>query len=457
MNDRDRLTVFFATSEVFPLVKVGGLADVSHALPSALARLGHEVSVFLPRYRTLPTGDVLAQLGVRANNVREKFELAAQGTFEGVRYYTLGFSDGRPWDPPEGYVEKDLTNYVLFSRAVADLALQPDWRADVVHCNDWHVGHVPAYLRTIDGPRPRTVLTIHNLNYQGLFEPEIASALGVTSYGAGNLLSQGITGADVVTTVSPRYRDETLTPLFGAGLHDVLAARDADYHGVLNGVDYTEFDPSTDQHLTARYDVDDLDGKARNKQHLQRTSGLPVDPEVPVFSFIARLVPQKGIDVLIESLDEIGELGAQLVVVGRGEDYEVILRRAADYHPWLAYYPDSSEATARPVYAGSDLFLAPSAYEPCGLAPLIALRYGAVPIVRETGGLIDTVADTGLGFSFARNTIRELVGAMRTAVDRYHQRAEWAELRERGMRERFSWDQAAERYVRLYRAPEVPR
>lgn len=454
------LRIFFVTSEVFPLIKVGGLADVASALPKALAGRGHEVRLFLPRYTGLPRGEPVLRLRVGAGSVAETFEVAHQGRFGQVRYYTVGPADGRHWDPPEGYVERDLSSYVLFSRAVADLAVHPRYRrclgqADVVHCNDWHVGHLPAYLRGISEPGTgcRSLMTIHNLVYQGLFTDEQAEVLGMSRYGTGNLLGQGITHADLVTTVSERYRDETLTARLGAGLHDVLRSRGDDYHGVLNGVDYDEFDPASDPHLVQRYDAAHPDGKAANKQQLQAISGLRPDPARPLFAFVARLVGQKGVDLVIEALDAIDQLGVDLVVLGLGAEYEVSVRRAARYYPWLSYLEASSEKDARLAYAGSDAFLAPSRYEPCGLAPLIALRYGSVPVVRRTGGMADTIGGGygQLGFTFDDFTQDGLLGAMRDALVTYRTPDHWAALRGRGMSAEFRWDTAAARYELLYR------
>lgn len=449
-DDTAQLRVHFATSEVFPLVKVGGLADVASALPKALAQRGHDMQLFLPGFAGLAPGEPVLRLTVDAGRAAETFDVSYQGVYDQVRYYTVGLAGGRRWDPPEGYVEKDLASYVLFSRAVAELAVRPPWRADVVHCNDWHVGHLPAYLRTLDGAGA-SLMTIHNLAYQGLFTGDQAGELGLARYGTGNLLAQGIAHADLVTTVSGRYRDETLTPRHGAGLHDVLRSRGADYLGVLNGLDYDEFDPSTDPHLVERFDAAHPDGKAANKEHLQAISGLRPDPDRPLFAFVARLVGQKGADLVMEALDEIEQLGVDLVVLGRGADYEVSFRRAARFHPWLSYVEDSGEKEARLAYAGSDAFLAPSRYEPCGLAPLIALRYGSVPVVRRTGGMADTIGAGDLGFAFDGYDTASLVDAMREALAAYRMPERWAALRHRGMSAEFGWDAAAQQYEDLYR------
>ncbi|MEU9510356.1 glycogen/starch synthase [Micromonospora sp. NPDC048170] len=443
------LRVFFATSEVAPLVKVGGLGDVARALPRALAGRGHDVRLFLPGYAGLPDGRRVGTVAVAAGASRAEFTVDDLGDHDGVRYLTLRTPQHPDWERPEGYVEKDLSSFVLFSRAVAELAVRSATPPDAVHCNDWHVGHVPAYLRTLDAA-PRTVMTIHNLAYQGLFPHDKADELDLTRYGTGNLLAQGIRYADAVTTVSGRYRDETLAPAHGVGMQGLLRARGEDYHGILNGVDYDDFDPATDPHLPAPFDVRDLAGKAVAKRVLQRRSGLDTDPDVPLFAFVGRLVDQKGVDLLLEGIDEIAALGLQLVVVGVGAEYERAMHRAARYHPNVAYHPDSGEAVARLAYAGSDAFLAPSRFEPCGLAPLIALRYGSVPVVRRVGGMAETVAATGLGFSFDGYRAPDLVALLAEVVARRADRGTWARLRERGMRARFSWDEAAGRYEELY-------
>ncbi|MBV1850539.1 glycogen synthase [Catellatospora tritici] len=449
------MRIHFATSEVFPFVKVGGLGDVAQALPKSLARRGHRVDLFLPRYTGLPAGRAVARLEVAAGTTKARFEVADQGDHDGVRYFTVGTAEQTTWERPEGYVEKNLASFVLFSRALAQLAVSPGWRPDAVHCNDWHVGHLPAHLRRLDAPC-RTVLTIHNLAYQGLFPHSVADRLGLTGYGAGNLLAQGITHADAVTTVSDRYRDETLSPLHGCGLDGLLRSRGEDYTGVLNGVDYDHFHPGTDPHLPTRYDVGDMAGKAVCKAELQRASGLPVTPDLPLIAFVGRLVKQKGVELLLDSIDELATLDAQFVVVGTGERFERAFTRAARFYPNVAFHPDSAEPVARRAYAGSDLFLAPSEFEPCGLAPLIALRYGSVPVVRRVGGMAQTIADTGLGLSFTGARER-LLGTLWDGIERYRCGQSWARLRDRAMRARFTWDEAAERYERLYRPVETDR
>lgn len=450
MSGDERLRIFFATSEVAPLVKVGGLGDVAQALPRTLARRGHDVRLFLPGYVGLPAGRTVGHIPVAAGRTSAVFEIADLGDHEGVRYFTLRADQHRDWERPEGYVERHLASFVLFSRAVGKLAFRPGEQPDAVHCNDWHVGHIPAYLHTRED-RPRTVLTIHNLAYQGLFPHDKAVELDLTRYGTGNLLAQGIRHADAVTTVSGRYRDETLGPAHGSGLHGLLRARGGDYLGILNGVDYDEFNPAVDRHLPARYDVDDLAGKAVAKQALQERSNLPVDPDVPLVAFVARLVSQKGVESLLEGIDEIAALDLQLVVVGLGAEFEAAFHRVARYYPHIAFHPDSGESIARLAYAGSDAFLAPSRFEPCGLAPLIALRYGSVPIVRHVGGMVQTVAQTALGFHFDGDRPDDLISVLRTVLRRYADQAAWGELRDRGMRARFSWEEAAGHYERLYR------
>ncbi|MFD7923256.1 glycogen synthase [Streptomyces sp. NPDC059740] len=443
------LRVHFATSEVHPLVKVGGLGDVAQALPRALARRGHQVRLYLPRYDGMPRGHPVTVVRAQAGGVHEEFDVEDQGDHAGVRYYSLAARHHAGWGRPEGYVEKNLALYVLFCRALAALAARPALRPDVVHCNDWHVGHLPARLKETGHPA-RSVMTIHNLAYQGLFPHDTATDLGLARYGTGNLLAQGIAHADVVTTVSDRYRSETLTPEWGEGLHELLAARGDDYHGVLNGVDYAEFDPSTDVHLPARFDVDDMSGKAACKSRLQRAAGLAEEPDTPVIAFVGRLVKQKGVELLLSSVDELAATGAQFVFVGRGELYEHAFARAARFHAAVGYLPDSTEPAARLAYAGSDAFLAPSEFEPCGLAPLIALRYGSVPVVRAVGGMVDTLVRPRRGFSFPHGRTQDLVSTVDDVLKHMRDRPAWNALRAAGMRARFSWDEAAAHYERLY-------
>ena len=446
------MRIFFAAGEAAPLVKVGGLGDVTSALTKELARHGHEVWLLIPRYRGLPRTDPIWRTRVRFAGTEVAVDVSGAGTHHGVGYLAVGYPSGLEWLGSGGYQDGGVLPYLLLSRAVAEFARHPDWPGDVLHCHDWQFAHAVAYLaRSADpGAGCRTVLTIHNLAYQGRLPARLAADLRRAGYPEDTLLAQGISCADVVTTVSGRYREETLTPAHGNGLDPLLNGRGADYRGILNGLDYDEFNPATDPYLPFHYDVENLAGKAQDKAELQRISGLPGRPDVPVLGFVGRLVRQKGPELLLAAADRLAGRGVQLVVVGRGAEFEAAFEQARERCPDLAFHPDSSEQMARLLYAGSDLLLAPSAFEPCGLAPLIALRYGSVPVVHHIGGMAETVGDTRLGFSFADYAVDPFVQAITGALAHWRAGPAWRVRQAAGMRARFGWDDAIAGYLRAY-------
>lgn len=467
------MNVLFVAAEVAPVMKTGGLADVAAALPRALRELGHDVRIVVPRYLRMkqsqlpqegPIAGFFAATGVRVEPV-EVYKTILDGTplylldipaaFDRVQAYGMADDDAR---------------FILFARAVLGLMqhLQATegWQIDVVHANDWHTALVPAYLKTLFArafPAVASVYTIHNLAYQGVFSPFTLHLSGLTSGVLGeqrdgqdsfNFMARGILHSDVVTTVSPTYAREILTPEYGAGLHDLLRERRDRLFGILNGIDTTIFDPATDGEIAANFCADDVGGKAACKADLQQEMKLAVDPERPVIGMVTRLVDQKGLDLIAAIMSWLVSTNAQLVVLGTGDpQYE---RLFADMQ---AAHPDSIAARlafdavlARRIYAGSDIFLMPSRYEPGGLAPLIAMRYGSVPIVRATGGLNDMVREgwTGNGYRFHPYTATMLEDAIRRALTGFQDREGWTLLRERGMREDHSWAASARIYADLY-------
>lgn len=457
----ERLKVLFVIAEAYPFIKVGGLADVGASLPKALARSGHDVRLILPGYSWAGDGETILSFAVPMGTATARAVFAHHGRHRGVDVYSVG--GGGYFDREAvygGYEDDDVAPFVFFSKAVAEFAARAGWRPDVVHCNDWHTGLVPQYLRrgrhAAGFDRTRTVFTIHNLAYQGHFGPETGALVGLD--GEVSMLARGIAFADAVNTVSRRYLEEILTVRHGMGMDGLLRAREGDVHGILNGVDYDNFDPRNDPRIAARYDESTLERKRICKAELQRESGLVVAPDIPLVGMVARLVDQKGVDLLCAAVDGIVALGAELVVMGRGDEhYERALGNAAARLPGaVAYHATPNEALARRVYAGSDLFLAPSAFEPCGLGPLISLRYGTVPVVRRTGGLAETIPDydrqpsAGLGFNFARRSPRYLVKTVGRALQAYGRKAEWRALQRRIMAADFSWERAVREYERLY-------
>ena len=455
------LRVLFATAEAYPFAKVGGLADVSDALPKELARLGHEVRVVIPAYRGLGGRRVLS-FDVELGRLVERVHVSHLAHRDGVEVYTVGCAGWFDRDVPYGYRDDDVLPFVLFSKAVSTLAAQRSWRPDVVHCNDWHCGLVAQEAR--QGPhaaaleRTAMVFTIHNIAYQGPVGASIDETIGLPP--AGSLLARGIAFADQVSTVSPQYRAEILDSRYGNGMDELLRSRGDDVQGILNGVDYREFTPELDPWIDVQYDGSFVVGKRLNKRKLQRLSGLEVAPARPLFGMVARLVPQKGLGLVCSALDDITARGGQVVVMGEGDRrYRRDLQSAVRRNPGsVAYHATSEEGLARQVYAGSDFFLAPSKFEPCGLTPLIALRYGSVPVVRHTGGMVDTIVDyatdpeRGLGFVFRERRVASLLQAIDTGLPVYRRPPEWQELQRHAMAANFSWQAPAEEYTSLYRA-----
>ncbi|MGY1663003.1 glycogen/starch synthase [Geodermatophilus sp. SYSU D00705] len=467
------LRVLFASAEAYPFAKVGGLADVSGALPKALAELGLDVRLVIPGYQGLG-GTPVATLDVPFGQVDERVVVRRLAGVGGVEVLTVGVTEWFDREAPYGYQDEDVLPFVLFSKAVTALAAQGPWRPDVVHLNDWHSGLVAqearqgVHRRALD--RTAVVFTIHNIAYQGRVGAATDQLIGLPA--AGSLLERGITFADRVTTVSPRYMQEILTPAQGAGVDELLRARGSHARGILNGVDYDEFDPRRDPWIDTRYDGSFVAGKRANKAVLQQVSGLEPVPDRPLFGMVARLVSQKGVGLLTSAVDQIVARGGQLVVMGEGtERYRRDLFAATRrLRGSVAYLPTARESMARRVYAGADLFLAPSVFEPCGLTPLIALRYGTIPVVRRTGGLADTVRDyaddpdTGLGFVFVQRRVASMLAAVDTALAVYRRPEAWHRLQRRAMAADFSWRTPAREYAGVYeeavrarRTPEAPQ
>lgn len=451
--------VLFASAEAYPFMKVGGLADVSSALPKKLSGLGFDVRLVIPAYRGLG-GSEVRTIDVPFGPVAQRVIVRRLPALGAVDVFALDAPGWFDRELPYSYQDGDVMPFVLFSKAVTALAAQEDWRPDIIHCNDWHCGLVAQEAR--QGvhrqalERTGIVFTIHNIAYQGPVGAATDKLIGLPR--GGSLLERGISFADRINTVSPRYMEEILTPAQGAGLDGLLRARRDAARGILNGVDYDEFNPGLDPWIDTNYDGNFIAGKATNKKVLQRLSNLESAPDRPVFGMVARLVSQKGLGLLTSAMEQFAARGAQVVVLGEGAPrYRRQLQSATRRYPGsVSYHPTSSEALARQVYAGSDFFLAPSVFEPCGLTPLIALKYGTIPIVRRTGGLADTVTDyvedpsRGLGFVFVQRRVASLLSAVDNARAVYSRIPEWHRLQQRAMEADFSWRAPAREYVALY-------
>ena len=443
------LRVLFVSAEVAPFAKVGGLADVAGALPRALAARGHDVRVVTPRHSAEAIGEIAASIPLSA--ARQAAARATSSGGDGVPVYLVESEGLFPRDRVYGEAN-DLDRYLAFCQAALELPKQLGWQPDIFHCNDWHTAPIAfgvrnrawgdAFYRDL-----ACVLTIHNLRYRG--PDELA-----------DFLCQGIYYADAVTTVSETYAREILTPEYGEGLHPLLQERRDRLFGILNGLDYREYDPAGDPHLASNFDVATLERRSANKAALQQRAGLAPDANAPVVGMVSRLTEQKGMDLTLEAMGALlSEGAAQLVVLGTGDEaYHRALRDLAQRHAGHAAVSIAFDhPLAQLIYGGCDLFLMPSRFEPCGLGQLIALRYGAIPVVRHTGGLADTVFDyngpesEGNGFVFHEYSAAALLGALRRALATFQHPDEWRRLQARCMQLDFSWDRSAERYESAYR------
>jgi starch synthase len=477
------------SAECVPFAKVGGLADVTSALSRVLAGMGHEVRVFLPRYQGIdakrfglkplkvPAG---ATVRVDGRDVPLKLSEAPLGSEGAVAIFVEheGYfgREGIYTDPKtgKGYEDND-SRYVFFCRAVLDAVRALDMHVDVLHCHDHQASFVPAYLSTILADdeklrRTATMFTIHNLGYQGIYSSSILEFAGIGMehfypmgpfefFGKVNFMKAGIAWSDLITTVSERYAEEIQSsPEFGMGLEQVLRGRHQDVVGVLNGVDYGEWDPRVDSLIPVKYGPDTLADKEKNRSALLRKMGLPVVTGRPVVGMISRLADQKGFDLIEKATNDILNEDLFLVVLGSGEKrYEVFFSELCARNPGrVAIDMRFNNELAHLIEAGADMFLMPSLYEPCGLNQMYSLRYGTPPIVRATGGLADTVKDydprtgKGNGFVFEPYQASAMMGALRRALAAYRDPAAWKGIMKAGMACDFSWSASAEKYVRLY-------
>ena len=473
------MRVLFVASEASPFIKTGGLGDVAGALPKALAQKNADVRVVIPKYKDL-NWEVKDKLRfVKWFNVyvgyRESFCGVWECFYNGVTYYVLDNERYFKRDGIYGFYD-DAERFAFFDRAVLDMLRQIDWQPDLIHCNDWQTGMLPVLLKFQYKKndwfywRMKTVYSIHNIAFQGVFDPIILPELfgfdmelydnTCLQFDTGvSFMKGGIYYSDIVTTVSNTYAGEIQTPQYGHRLDAVLRDRSYALRGIVNGIDYDEFNPKTDRYIYKNYDLNSIKNKAVNKTSLQRDLGLTVDENIPMIAMVTRLTSQKGIDLLVNIADRLLQQNIQLVVLGTGDkNYE-------DHFKWLDYaYGNKVSANIRfdnalshKIYAASDMFLMPSSFEPCGLGQLIALRYGSIPIVRETGGLKDTVrayneyTGEGNGFSFRNYNADELYNIIQYALWIYRNKNHWNTLINHAMNSDNSWEKSAQKYLDLYR------
>ncbi len=482
------MKVLFVASECVPFIKTGGLADVVGSLAPVLAAKGHDVRVILPKYSAIPEvyqGEMrhVVDFEVRLGWRRQYCGIEAL-EMDGVTYY---FVDNRYYFGRNyiyGLGGDEYERFAYFSRAVLNALTLIPFMPDLIHAHDWQAGMVPALLRIQYGASPgyadiKTILTIHNLQYQGIFGiQDVQDILGLDDsvftndklehYGCANYLKAGIVYSDEVTTVSPSYAEEIQTAYYGERLDGLLRARSNHLSGILNGIDVDRYDPASDPVIARNYTANDLSGKADCKRALQEQLGLQARPDVPVVGIISRLSSQKGLDLVDYVIADIMREDVQLVVLGMGESRYINLFSWAEqnYSGRVAARFAMDHELANRIYAGADIFLMPSQFEPCGLSQMIALRYGTVPLVRETGGLRDTVlsyneyTNAGNGFSFFNYNAHDMLHTLQRALHYYHNRKDiWQQLQHRGMTGDYSWRHSAEMYLSLYqnvlRIPET--
>ena len=475
------IKILFVSAEVAPFAKTGGLADVAGSLPKSLASMGNDVRIAMPRYKAIDHGmSYVADFSVQMGHKKETCI---------IRTLETGFGDREKNGSPKVYFIDnyhyfdrqgiychfdDAERFAFFCRATLDMLPKINFRPDLIHCNDWHTGPICMLMSEKYVKNPfyggiKTVYTIHNLEYQGNFPKDVISFFEVGNdvlvpekvefYGMFSFMKAGLVYADAISTVSETYAKEILTERCGERLEGVLRKRSGDLFGIVNGICYDEYNPATDLRIYKNYSAGNMGAKKENKYALQKEMGLPVG-DVPVLGLISRLSSQKGLDLIIEAMDRLMKLNLQFVLLGTGDEhYETAFKNFKTKYPdKTALYIGFNTALAQRIYAGSDMFLMPSRFEPCGLGQLISLRYGTIPIVRATGGLAETVVDfdadseSGNGFSFEEYSSSEMIRTVKRALKVYNEEPElWKKLVARAMSSDMSWDKSAAKYMDMYR------
>jgi len=487
------MKIAFVSTEIVPFAKTGGLADVSGSLPRELVKLGCNIKLFMPKYfivdenlHGLKYNWDIGEMPIRINGVirsvhvhqsklpdsdLDVYFIDCPHYFHRYRIYTDDFDEDE--------------RFILFSKAVIETLQRLQWVPDVVHCNDWQTGLIPLLLKDNYGwdkvfDNTGTLLSIHNIGYQGMFSKsvlnsaEIRSALfypggPIEQDGGVSFMKAGISFSDIINTVSNTYAHEILTAEFGAGLEKVLKQREEDLFGILNGVDYDVWSPETDKHLPFNYSINDLGGKLKNKKFLLEHFDIPFNKDVPLIGIVSRMVLQKGFDIFADAINDLMNLEANWIILGSGEDkFEDLFRRLSNQLPGkVGSYIGYNNELSHLIEAGADMLLMPSRYEPCGLNQIYSLKYGTVPIVRKTGGLADTVKDWdeenyygfdhGNGFSFYDYTGYALYKTVERAVNTFKHKEVWKKIQTNGMNLDFSWERSAEKYLELYRLAKEKR
>ncbi|GAB4368785.1 MAG: glycogen synthase GlgA [Calditrichia bacterium] len=486
----DELKICYVASEVVPFAKTGGLADVAGALPVAVKELDQDIRVMMPKYKSINERKFVLREVIRLKEVPVEMGgqlLMATGKtafLPDSKVHVYFLYTPNYFDQKDLYVdsetgkdfEDNAERFASFSKAVLETLKLLYWQPDIIHCNDWQTALIPFYLKTLHKDdeffrNTRTVLTIHNLAYQGNFPLEKAQKVDIPPeyiapgkelefYGKLNFLKGGILFADVINTVSKKYAEEIVSdPEYSCGFDKILETRKADLHGILNGADYTNWNPETDNLITANYSKNELEKKVLNKKQLCKVNRLEFSEETPLIGMISRLADQKGFDLIAQAAEELLSLDLQLVILGTGDPrYHKLLEQLAKKFPKkLAINLRFDNKLAHLIEAGADMFLMPSKYEPCGLNQIYSLKYGTVPIVRETGGLADTVQNfdpktgKGNGFTFKEYKVEAMIDAIKRALEVFQDKKTWRHLQETGMDADFSWQRSALEYIELYK------
>jgi len=456
------MKIAICASEVVPFAKTGGLADVTGALPLELESLNQEVIIIMPRYKAIQEPTFSVQ--------RLKPDISYAVVGKNIKVYfiekDLYFNRDGLYGDKTGDYKDNLERFSYYSKRALDLLNEINFKADIIHCHDWQSALVPVYLKTLymDNPfyqNARIIFTIHNIGYQGLFSKEEFPKLGLDwkffnmetleFYGKINFLKGGIEFCDIINTVSPTYSNEIQTKEFGYGLEGVLTKRKKDVFGILNGLDYSIWNPKTDKFISKNYSLQNLQDKYKNKEDLQRICKLPVKTDVPLFGIVSRLAEQKGFDILADAIGKICKMNLQLVILGTGDlKYHVILEDIVKKYPKIiSLHLKFNDPLAHKIYAGSDVFLMPSKYEPCGLGQLISMSYGTIPLVFKTGGLADTVTEDD-GFVFDKYKKEDLLKTIDKASKAFKDKKKWLRIMQRAMQNNFSWKESAKKYLALY-------
>ena len=474
------------SSEIIPYAKTGGLADVVGTLPLYLEKAGHEISIFMPFYKSVKESGIDIKLSditfdIPLGDIEHTVTLwkSIHHGSENIEIYFIQHDEYYDRDAlygtESGDYQDNAERFIFFSRAVIEAIRRLGLSIDIIHCHDWQTALIPVYLKTLFADNQKlssikTVLTIHNLAYQGLFLQEEMKLTGLDMslfnwknlehWGQVNFLKGGIVFADILTTVSKKYAEEIRTVEFGCGLEDVIKEYENKLYGIINGVDYSEWSPEIDNLIPHKYGVEDISGKSLCKRQLQKDLNLP-QTEVPLIAIIGRLAEQKGVDLLIVIIEDLMKRDLQLVILGIGDEkYHQMLKEAAPkYNSKLSVNIMFDNKLAHEIEAGADIFLMPSKYEPCGLNQMYSLRYGTIPVVRETGGLADTIIDsndenlkngTATGFTMKGYFAAELLFAIDRALEMYNSKAQWRSLIRNAMKQDWSWEKSANQYGKLF-------